>query len=117
MDLSKRSDFLDKMVRLAVEQGSQEVRTMRGSGYLLSSKKRTLGKKYIVAYEIVILFNPTEKRAGALGSMIGNPDALERAMRAGGTQLNYSPGLSLDIGITNLEVNRAHFRVLSPIGI
>jgi hypothetical protein len=117
MDLSVRSDFLDRAVRLAIKNGSQEVNTVRGSGYLLTSKETTAGSKDLVAYEIVILHNPTEKRAGALGSMVGNPRVLERAMRTGAAQLNFSPEKTLDIRIVNLEANRAGFWVLSRIEI
>ena len=114
MDLSVRSDFLDREVRLAIKNGSQEVNTVRGSGYLLTSKETTAGSKNLVAYEIVILHNPTEKRAGALGSMVGNPRVLERAMRTGAAQ--FSPEKTLDIRIVNLEANTAGFWVLSLSG-
>jgi hypothetical protein len=115
--LGVRSDFLDKEVRLAIENGCQEVNTVKGSGYLLPSKKAASGPKYLVAYEIVILLNPKEKRAGALGSMVGDRAAFEQAMKTDEAQLNYSPGKMWDIQIKSLEANTANFRVLTRIGI
>jgi len=117
MGLSKRSDFFDKEVRLAHENGCQEVNTMSGSGYLLPSKKSIPKPKYLVAYEIIVLLNPTQKRAGALGFMVGNRGVFEEAMRTSEARLNYSPGKSLDIRIVNLEANTANFTVQSRIGI
>jgi hypothetical protein len=117
MDLSMRSAFLDKEVRLAIENGHQQVNIVRGSGYLLTSKRRRPGPKSLVMYEIVILLNPMEKRAGALGSIVGNLRVLERAMKAGKARLAYSPERTVDIRILNLEANRVDFSVLSQFGI
>ncbi len=117
MRLGERSDFFDKEVRLAIENGCQEVNTMSGSGYLLPSKKSIPGPKYLVAYEIIILLNPTQNRAGALGFMVGNRDVFDQAMRTGEARLNYSPGKTLDIRIVNFEANTANFTVQSRIGI
>jgi hypothetical protein len=117
MGLVTRSDFFDGEVRLAIENGYQEVNTMSGSGYLLPSEKSIPGPTYLVAYEIVTLFNPTQKHAGALGFMVGNRDIFEQAMRMGNARLNYSPEKMLDIRIVNLEADTANFTVQNRIGI
>jgi hypothetical protein len=100
MDLGVRSDFFDREVRLVIENGYQKVDTFSGSGYLLPSRKSMPTAKYMVEYEIVILLNPAEKRACALGYMVGDPAAFEQATKTDEAQLNYS-----------------NFTVLSPIGI
>jgi hypothetical protein len=117
MDLGVRSDFFDREVRLAIENGCQKVDTFSGSGYLLPSNKSMPGPQYMVGYEIVVLLNPTEKRAGALGYMVGDRAVFEQAMKADEAQLNYSPGKMWDIRIKSLQANTANFMVLSRIGI
>jgi hypothetical protein len=99
------------------ENGYQKVDTFSGSGYLLPSRKSMPTAKYMVGYEIVILLNPAEKRACALGYMVGDPAAFEQATKTDEAQLNYSPEKMWDIQIKSLEANTANFTVLSPIGI
>jgi hypothetical protein len=117
MSLFPRSDFFDGKVRLAIENGYQEVNTMAGSGYLLLSEQSVPGPTYLVAYEIITLFNPTQKHAGALGFMVGNHAIFEQAMKAGKAWLSYSPERTLDIRIVNLEADTANFKVQTRIGI
>jgi hypothetical protein len=90
---------------------------MSRSGYPLPSKKSIPKPKFLVAYEINILRNPTQNRAGAIGFMVGNRGVFEQAMRTNEARLNYSPGKTLDIRIVNLEANTANFTVQSGIGI
>jgi hypothetical protein len=111
------SDFFDKEVQLAIENGFQEVNTMSGSGYLLPSKKSIPGPKYLVAYKIIILFNPTQKHGSALGFMVGDRGVFERAIRTNEARLNYPPEKTLDIRIVKLEANTANFTVQTRIGI
>ncbi len=113
MDLGVRPDFFEREVRLAIENGCQQVDTFSGSGYLLPSNKRIPKPKYMVWYEIVILLNPTEKRAAALGYMVGNRIAFERAMKADVAKLNYSPGKMWDIRIKSVQADTATFSVLT----
>jgi hypothetical protein len=119
LDQDIRSDLLDKMVRLAIEQGYEKVHTCRGCGYLLAKgSPRRPGEEYRVAYEIDVLFNPELMHAGAYGCMVGNDSALQRALRSGGPRLSYGMETApAAIQIMQLEPNRAFFRVLTRIGI
>jgi hypothetical protein len=123
MDQDIRSDLLDKMVQLAIERGSEKVRTFRGSGYLhLKHKPLRLGYRtpemYRVAYEIDVLLNPVLMHADALGSMVGDHSVIEHAMSSGDAQLRYAAERApADIRIIQLEANQAYFTVLSRFGI
>jgi hypothetical protein len=119
LDQDIRSDLLDKMVRLAIEQGYEKVDTWRGCGYLLAKgSPRRPGEEYRVTYEIDVLFNPELMHASAYGCMVGNDSALQRALRSGGARLSYGMEISpAAIRIMQLERNRAFFSVLTPIGI
>jgi hypothetical protein len=105
MGIGLCSDFFDGEIRLAIENGYQQVNTLSGWGYLLPSKKSIPAP------------NPTQKHGGALGVMEGNHDIFEQAMRSGNARLNYSPEKMLDIRITNLKAKTANFTVQTRIGI
>jgi hypothetical protein len=112
-----RWELVNQMVRLAIAEGSEKIRTCSGCGYLLVENS-TPSDVNRVGYEIDVLFNSELTRAGALGSMVGNPGVLKRAMTSGSARLLYAMEREpADIRVIQVQANRAYFTVLSPFGI